>query len=210
MKARVFLVDDHSLVRGGFKRLLQSSSLLTVVGEADSLESALPQLEKSPADLITMDLMLPGLSGRDAVEKLLECQSKAKVLVVSARVESREVEQLMKLGILGYVSKAASAEEFLLAAETVARGQVYLSGAAASTLAEALRKDQQSEVTLSRRQREVLNLIAAGQITREIAESLFLSPKTVEKYRSQILRKLDCRNQIEALEKARGLGLLEG
>ena len=112
--------------------------------------------------------------------------------------------------MLGYITKDASSESFLSALEKVAEGQTYLGQEAASSLARGFRETgTKTEVVLSKRLIEVLKYISQGKKTKEIADALFLSPKTIEKYRGQILRKLDVRNQIEALQKARELGLLD-
>ena len=204
----VFLIEDHSLVRGGLRRLLEGSSSLQVVGEADSLEQAVAPLKETSPAVVCLDLSLPGLSGRAAAASLLEMLPEVRILVVSARLKSREVQSLMQTGVMGYISKSASAEEFLVAAETIARGEVYLGREAAASLAQSLRNPHPSEKILTTRLLQVLDLIARGESTKEIADILCLSPKTVEKYRGQILRRLECKNQIQAIEKARSLGLL--
>lgn len=207
----VFLIEDHSLVRGGFRRLIQAASELEVVGEAANLEEALPLIQKLKPSVVSLDLMLPGISGTEAVEKLLATQPNINILVVSSRTEAPEIQALLQLGVLGYVTKDASSESFLTALEKVSCGESYLGAEAASSLARGFReKANKPEVVLPKRLIEVLQFIAKGKKTREIAEALFLSPKTIEKYRGQILRKLNATNQIQALQKARELGLLQG
>lgn len=206
----VFLIEDHSLVRGGFRRLIQAASDLEVVGEAANLEEALPLIQKLKPSVVSLDLMLPGVSGTEAVEKLFATQPNINILVVSSRTEAPEIQALLQLGVLGYVTKDASSESFLTALEKVSRGESYLGAEAASSLARGFReKANKPEIVLPKRLIEVLQFIAKGKKTREIAEELFLSPKTIEKYRGQILRKLNAGNQIQALQKARELGLLQ-
>lgn len=206
---KVFLIDDHSLVRGGFSRLVCQLPGFEVVGEASSIEEALPLLRECQVDIITLDLALPGLSGRNGVTLLQESVPQARILVISARLDPAEVQSLLELGVLGYLSKESPATEFLEALRSVKTNQTYLSRAAAGALATAVRTRTQSPTNpLSGRLLEVLQMISDGLTTREIASKLYLSPRTVEKYRGQILRKLDCRNQIEALGRAKELGLL--
>ena len=189
--------------------MIQAASDLEVVGEAANLEDALPQLERLKPSVVSLDLMLPGVSGARAVESLLNAQPGTRVLVVSSRTEGPEIQNLLQLGILGYITKDASSDSFLDALEKVSRGESYLGPEAASSLARGFRESaNKPEVVLSKRLLEVLQHIAKGKKTREIAEELYLSPKTIEKYRGQILRKLDASNQIQALQKARELGLL--
>lgn len=196
------------MVRRGFRRLIQSASNMEVVGEASTLEEALPQLAHLAPTVVTLDLHLPGISGLAAVELLLATQPDLRILVVSARNDGREIQALLERGVFGYICKGESSESFFGALNTVARGESYLGPQAGSALARGFRVDCVPKDILSKRLTEVLSLIAAGKKTKEIAESLCLSPKTVEKYRGQILRKLEVRNQIEAIQKARELGIL--
>lgn len=210
VSSSIFLIEDHSLVRGGLKRLIQTSASLTVAGEAESVELGLPEVIRLKPDVVTLDLMLPGLSGRPAVEKLLAALPGLKLMVVSARTEAAEIQSLLQAGVLGYVSKDSTSEDFLRSLEAVARGESCLGPAAANALARSMRVGGNGNGSvLSERLIQVLSFIAEGKKTKEIAELLFLSPKTIEKYRGQILRKLDCRNQIEAIEKAKKLNILQ-
>lgn len=207
---RILLIEDHSLVRGGYERLIQTVPHLEVVAEAASLEEALPKLASSRPSVVTLDLMLPGISGAEAVDLLFQVDPKLAILVVSSRTNGTEIQELLQHGVMGYITKDATSECFLEALEKVSKGEMYLSSEAAACLARRFReKSDEGSVNLSKRLKEVLVLISKGQKTKEIAETLFLSPRTVEKYRGQILRKLEVRNQIEALEKARRLGILQ-
>ena len=204
----VFLVDDHVLVRRGLADLIEASTPLKVVGQAGSLEKALPLISKSRPTVVTMDLMLPGLSGTAAVRELLSRCPGTSILIVSARLDSGELHSLLKMGVLGYITKDAAGPVVSNALMEAAAGRSYLCPDSAICLARGIRENKRQSVDLSQRLQEVLEYIAAGKTTREIADEMILSPKTVEKYRSQILRKLDARNQIEAIQKAVELGLL--
>lgn len=203
----IYLIDDHGLVRGGLGKILETSGLLRVLGGANSVEEALPDLKAHP-DLVTLDLQLPGLSGVPAVEAIRRVSPASRILIISARLEAGEVRELVSAGVHGYLPKDVRAEELLRAAETILEGEVYFSSKAANALVSGVRDSGRLDPGLSPRQLETLRLIEKGKKTNEIAEILMLSPKTIEKYRGEILRRLDCRNQFEALEKARGLNLL--
>lgn len=206
----VFLIEDHSLVREGFSRLIAHCAKFEVVGAAASLEQALSRVVELRPELITMDLGLPGLSGPNAVCNLLEACPWVRVVVVSARVEPPEVQSLVELGVVGYVTKEAESTELIKALEAAARGEMYLTQVASKALATAVRlRTAPKSRILSPRLLEVLGLTSQGKTTQEIGEQLFLSPRTVEKYRGEILKRLECRNQIEALQRARDLGLLQ-
>lgn len=207
----VYLIDDHGLVRGGLGKILETSGRLRVVGGAASVEEALPQLAILQPGLITLDLQLPGLSGVAAVEALRKTSPESRILIISARLEASEIRQLVAAGVQGYLPKDVRGEELIRAGEAVLEGEVYFSSKAATALASGVRESERQEslpTNLSKRQLETLRLIEKGKTTNEIAETLMLSPKTIEKYRGEILRRLDCRNQIEALEKARKLHIL--
>jgi DNA-binding NarL/FixJ family response regulator len=203
----IYLIDDHGLVRGGLGKILETSGRLRVLGGANSVEEALSDLRAHP-DLVTLDLQLPGLSGVPAVEAIRRVTPHSRILIISARLESGEVRELVSAGVHGYLPKDVRAEELLRAAETILEGEVYFSSKAANALVSGVRDSGRLDPGLSPRQLETLRLIEKGKKTNEIAEILMLSPKTIEKYRGEILRRLDCRNQFEALEKARSMNLL--
>lgn len=207
----IYLIDDHGLVRGGLGKILESSGRLKVSGGANSVEEAVVELQALQPDLVTLDLQLPGLSGVDAVETIRQLCPACRILIISARLESGEVRELVSAGVHGYLPKDVRGEELIRAAEAILEGEVYFSAKAATALVSGVRdsgKLSAADPGLSPRQLETLRLIEKGKKTNEIAEILMLSPKTIEKYRGEILRRLDCRNQIEALEKARSLNIL--
>jgi DNA-binding NarL/FixJ family response regulator len=176
----------------------------------DCAETAWQVLRTQPAEVIVCDLDLPGESGRQLVLKILESQPGQGVVILSYRVEPSEVLFLVESGVRGYVPKSASSDELLRAIRDVASGQHYFASRAASALAEATRQrgtDRLNPLTL--RQTLVLQHMALGVTTREIATKLCLSPKTVEKYRGEIFRRLNCKNQVQALDAARKLQILE-
>lgn len=206
----VYLIDDHGLVRSGLARILELSGRLKVVGESASVEQALEEVGRLRPRLICLDLQMPGLCGVPAVEALTQVSPESRIMIVSARIDSGEIRELVAAGVQGYLPKDVLAEELLRACDTILEGEAYFSAKAASALVSGVRDGRPGgdRVNLSQRQVETLRLIEKGKTTNEIAEIMMLSPKTIEKYRGEILRRLDCRNQIEALEKARQLHIL--
>ena len=206
----VYLIDDHGLVRSGLAKILEMSARIKVVGQAASVETALEEVGRLRPHLISLDLQMPGLCGVPAVEALSQVSPESRIMIVSARIDSGEIRELVAAGVQGYLPKDVLADEMLRAADTILDGEAYFSAKAASALVSGVRdvRPGSEKVTLSQRQIETLRLIEKGKTTNEIAEVLMLSPKTIEKYRGEILRRLDCRNQIEALEKARQLHIL--
>lgn len=207
---RVFLVDDHDMVRSALARVVDAQPDFQVIAQAASAEAAWELLRTKPADVVVTDLELPGESGRQLALKILESQSNQGIVILSYRVDPNEVMFLVESGVRGYVPKSASSEELLRAIREVASGGHYFATQAASALAEATRnRGAGPSNPLSLRQTVILQHMARGVTTREIASALCLSPKTVEKYRSEILRRLNCKNQVQALEVARRLQILD-
>jgi DNA-binding NarL/FixJ family response regulator len=207
---RVVVVDDHELVCNALSRLLATQPDMKVVGQASTAGQADTLLRSTHPDVLVLDLVLPDRSGREFALQLLEEDTDVAVLIVSSRLDPGEIHLLLEAGIRGYVPKTAPADEFVRAVRDVGRGLYHLSPDASSALAGSLRSslnDRSSPLTL--RQTVVLERISRGQTTKEIAEALSLSPKTVEKYRGGILRKLQCKNQVQAIEAARKLKLLD-
>lgn len=199
-------MDDHDLVRGAFRALLAQEPDLEIVAELSTSEH-LPVLASARPDVITLDLMLPGpLSGRDLAVQIRELHPGVHILVVSQRIESVELQFLLKAGVKGFLSKRSAFGEFARAIRTVAAGQFYFCPESSSALASSV--GVVAESPLSDRELEVLARAARGATVKEIAEALSISPKTVEKHRGSILRKLECRNILEALSRARELKLI--
>lgn len=206
---KLLLVDDHEMVRGAFSRLLETQPDIEIVGQASTFEQALHEAERLQPDVMTLDLDLPDLSGCDAILRLVRQPDSPNVVICSYRAFPAEVEMLMQAGVRGYVTKASPAEELVHAVRTVGQGQTYFCARSLNALKEA-REAAQGGVggTLTPRQLEVLALVAKGYSTKVIGKTLGLSAKTVENYRSAILRRLDARNLAHAITVARTLRLL--
>lgn len=209
MMIRVMLVDDHELVVKALSQIVESSSNVQVVSLVGSAESAWQFLSQSSVDVVVTDLDLPGESGRQLAVKILEKNPRQGIVVLSYRVEPEEVHFLVEAGVRGYIPKSAPVTELDQAIRLVAAGNEYFSGQAVSALTTYLRSEQRSSHRLlSLKQTEILQFIAQGWTTRQIAEEIHLSPKTVEKYRGEIFRLLNCKNHLQALDEARRLNIL--
>ncbi|GMU57200.1 MAG: DNA-binding response regulator [Candidatus Xenobia bacterium] len=202
----VLLVDDHEVLRQGLTRLLDSEPDLSVVGQAGTGEEALELVRQLEPTLVTLDLHLPGIGGLETAVRLLAARPDQGVVIVSSLVRAREVQLLVRAGVRGYLSKTAPAQEIVRALRQVGTGGNYYDSHAAMALAESLRGAEPPE--LSARQLEILLMAARGLRTKEIADQLALSVKTVEKHRSEIFARLGVRNLAEALEAARRYQLL--
>jgi DNA-binding NarL/FixJ family response regulator len=199
-KMRILLADDHQMVREGLKGLLELVLGAEVVGEAGDGRTALDMARKLEPDIIVMDVGMPGLNGIEATRQILGDRPDTRVIALSMHSEKRFVLGMLDAGASGYVLKESAIDELTKAIETVAAGQTYLSPKIAATVVDALRmKGEPSDATqpaasLTPREREVLQLIAEGQTTKEIAEGLHVSVKTVEAHRRGIMEKLDLHN----------------
>ena len=195
MPVRVLLADDHTLVRAGLRKLLESVPDLEVVGEASDGLALIALVAKLQPDLVLMDIAMPGLNGLDATARVMKEWPATRVLILSMHQNEEYVRQALRYGAAGYLLKDAAPMELDLALKAVLRGDTYLSPAVSkgvlSDYIERLRGDAQIGELLTPRQREVLQLIAEGQSTKEIARRLELSVKTVDTHRSQLMQQLN-------------------
>jgi two-component system invasion response regulator UvrY len=207
----VMLVDDHAVVRMGFKLLLQEADDIAVVAEAATGEEALKQygIEVTP-DVVVMDISMPGMGGLEAVQRLLAKDATAKVLVLSAHEDSVHPKRLLKAGARGYLSKRSAPEELKQAIHAVAEGQLYIDPTLAQAMAvEQLTGSQSPVDVLTDREFEVFMSLAKGQSVARIAATLFLSPRTVGTHLYNIKQKLKAENAAELTLIALRNGLLE-
>lgn len=192
---RVLLADDHTLVRAGLRKLLESIPSMEVVGEAGDGLELLELVEKLQPQMVLMDIAMPGLNGLEATGRLVKAWPGIRVLILSMHQNGEYVRQALRQGAAAYLLKDAAPLELELAIRAVLKGETYLSPAVSkgvvSDYVQRLRTDEQPADALTPRQREVLQLIAEGQSTKEIARRLDLSIKTVETHRTQLMKQLD-------------------
>ena len=197
MKAplRVMLADDHTLVRAGLHKLLDAIPSVAVVGEAGDGQTLLELAAQQHPDVVLMDIAMPGLNGLEATARLLQDNPAVRVMILSMHQSEEYVRRALRLGASAYLLKDAAPMELELALAAVMRGETYLSPAVSkgvvSDYVQRLRGDDQAGDPLSARQREVLQRIAQGLSTKEIARQLDLSVKTVETHRTSLMKLLD-------------------
>jgi len=196
---RIVLVDDHALVRSGFRMILANEADLEIVGEAASGEEALTLARSLKPDVMLMDVHLPGISGLEATERLVRGDTGVRVIVVTAHEEQPFPRKLLEAGAAGYVTKACPAVELVNAVREVARGGKYLSSDVARSLALASlpgRAPDSPFELLSARELEVAVKLARGDSMQDIAARLSLSPKTVATYKYRVFEKLGIENDV--------------
>jgi DNA-binding NarL/FixJ family response regulator len=192
---RVLIADDHTLVRAGIRALLERIPGTTVVGETGDGREAFELLAKHRPDLALLDITMPGLNGLEIAGRAAQASPKTKVVILSMHAGEAYVAQALRAGVAGYLLKDAAAAELDLALHAVQRGETYLSPAISRQVVDGYLKASGSEpeplAGLTARQREILQLIAEGHPTKEIASLLDVSVKTVESHRAQIMERLD-------------------
>lgn len=211
MSARitVLLVDDHAVVREGYRRLLELSGGITVVGEAASAAEAYQMFCTMTPDVAVMDIALPGVSGIEALRRILAHEPKARVLMFSMYEDAIFARRAIEAGAAGYLTKAAAPRVLVEAVASVASGRRLLSPDIAQTLAlQPLGAERASQDVLSAREFEVLKLIADGCTLNEIAQQLGVNPKTVSNHQSAIRQKLGVETPTQLLRAAMRLGLV--
>jgi len=206
----VMLVDDHAVVRMGFKMLLETDDDIKVIAEAESGEQAIQRYMEYKPNVVVMDITMPGIGGLEAIERILAKDSSAKILVLSAHEDSVHPKRVLNAGAMGYLTKRSAAEEMIKAIRIVASGKKYLEAGVAQQMAiQQLSGDQNPVDVLSPREFEVFMALAKGKTTNEIAETLFLSPRTVGTHLYNIKQKLNANNSAEIALIAMRSGLLD-
>ena len=204
----VLLVDDHAVVREGYKRLLEKRGDIAVIGEAADAANAYEQFCKLAPQIVVMDIALPGVSGIDAMRRILAREPETRVLIFSMYEDAIFANRALRAGACGYVTKASAPNVLVEAVHAVARGKRYISTDIAQKL--ALRNvvaDTEANDGLSAREFEVLRLLVQGLSVRDIAQSMGLNPKTVANHQSAIKQKLGADTAVQLLRIAEGLGL---
>jgi DNA-binding NarL/FixJ family response regulator len=202
----VLLVDDHAVVREGYRRLLERHEGIIVIGEAGDAASAHSLFLKLKPQIVVMDVTMPGTSGIEVMQRMLKSKPDARVLVFSMHEDTIFATRALQAGAFGYLTKSSAPHMLVEAVHALAQGTKYVSAAIAQKL--ALRRfTHDKETELSARELEVLRLLAQGRSVREIAESMRLSPKTVANNQSTIKQKLEVNTPIELLKKAGELGM---
>ncbi|HUT68176.1 MAG TPA: response regulator transcription factor [Dehalococcoidales bacterium] len=207
-KIKVLIVDDHTLVRAGIRSLLALVSDIEVVGEASDGKEALSKVGQLKPDVVLMDLAMPVMGGLEATRRLRRNFPGIKVLALTQYDDSEYVIPIIEAGASGFVTKMSAFSELAAAIQAAHKGESYLSSTAATALVEEYQQKTTSEgeqdpyQQLTDREREVLKLVAEGHTSREIADILVVSPKTVEWYKSSLMNKLNIHSRTDLIKYA--------
>ena len=202
-KQRVFIVDDHEVVRLGLKALLEHHPQFEVVGEAGNARDAIEQIEEIQPDAVLMDIRLPGMSGIEACEEITRRFGNIRVIMLTSYADDEMLFSAIRAGASGYVLKQIGGEDLVRALEAVGRGEASLDPAVTQRVFQEVRRvgkeeESQAFANLSQQEKHVLRLVSEGKTNREIAKALFLGEGTVRNYVSSILAKLGVSNRAEA------------
>lgn len=212
-KIRVLLADDHAVLRGGLRALLGLEPDMDVVGEVSTGEEAVERVRALRPHVVVMDLAMPGMGGMEATRQVMALDLGTRVLILTSHAEEEYLLPVLEAGASGYVQKTSADKDLILAVRTVARDEVFLYPSATRLLLRGYRTAGHGENDplhdLSEREREVLKLTAEGYGSGDIGKKLFLSPKTVDTYRSRLMQKLGLTHRAELVRFALETGVLK-
>lgn len=195
---KVLIIEDHPIVIEGLKKTLIDSGIASVTGAEQNGQNALNFLKNNMPDVILLDINLPDINGIDLCKTIKYNYPKAKILALTTFMQRDHVNRMMENGASGYVLKNASSEEIVEGIEAVMEGRIYI----CEEMEKIMKKQTQDKMYLSRREGEILRLIAEGFTSQEISEKLFLSLLTIETHRKNLLAKLNARNMVSLIKIA--------
>ncbi|MBU4348686.1 response regulator transcription factor [Patescibacteria group bacterium] len=216
-KKSLLIVDDHPLFREGLKSLLKHHSEFEVVGEAENGEEGINMAKKLKPDLVIMDLSLPDQSGIDVTRRIRNMLSETRVMILSMHSKIEYITKAFQAGAHGYVVKESAAERLVECLKAISKGEYFLDTSLSHKVVKNLMESDQKEAkitdagykTLTPREQQIMRLLAEGLSTKDIADQLFISPKTVENHRSNIMNKLDLHSTMELVRHAAKLGIID-
>lgn len=212
---RIVLADDHTIVRQGMAKLLEGEVCFQIVGEAENGREVVNQVETLYPDIVVMDIAMPILNGIEATRQIVKYFPNTKVIVLSMYANDRYIDEVLQLGAFGYLLKDSSGDDIIKAIYSVMEGNIYLSPSISKKVVEefvSFKKDSLEHNLynkLTNREREVLQLIAEGYSTREIAELLCVSSSTIKTHRNHLMEKLHLSKNSQLIHFAIQLGIVE-
>ncbi len=211
----IVIVDDHTIVRQGLRKLLEEENCLKITGEAKNGRDAVAAVHKLNPDVVIMDIAMPVLNGIEAARQIKQSTLKTKVIILSMHDHTRYIRELLRIGVSGYLLKNSVSNDIIKAIKKAVKGETYLSTSISDLVIEDYvgmnKKTSQDELynTLTNREREVFQMMVEGQTTKKISEMLCLSPSTVKSHRSNIMGKLKMENISKLIQYAIHLGIID-
>lgn len=205
-KIRVIVADDHDIIRAGIKNILRNYPTYEVVAEAANGEEVVEKVQEHKPDILLLDISMPKFSGLDAIEQVKYVSPQTKILIITVHKSNAYIMKAFEAGAKGYLQKERAGEELMNALSKISAGDIYLTSNVSSYLVErALKKSAEKEdeaTLLTSREREILRLVAEGKTAREIAKTLYISQRTVENYKNNLLKKLNLHRTSDLIKYA--------
>jgi DNA-binding NarL/FixJ family response regulator len=214
-KIRVLIADDHTVVREGIRQILGGEADMDILGEAGDGMETLEMVRALKPDVVVLDIAMPGMSGLETLSLIKETAPQCQVVILSMYSKESMVHRSLDAGALGYVLKASPAADVLTAVRSAHRGEYFLSSKIKAEVISAYLSSRKEKPTakgydlLSEREQQVFRLVAEGNSTNQIADVLFISPKTVEKHRTNIMRKLGLKDRLDLIKEAIKIGIID-
>lgn len=216
-KVKIFIADDHEVIRDGIRALLERSEKFDVVGEAGNGEEALNKIAVLKPDIVLMDISMPATDGLTATKHIKDQMPDSNIIILSMHVDAEHISACLSLDVSGYVVKTAGGKEVISAIEAVLAGKKFYSEEVTKVILgkykelheSVQQKREQQGVELTAREKEVIGYVASGLTNQQIAEKLFLSFRTIETHRANLMRKLEAKNSVDLINKARAKKLID-
>jgi DNA-binding NarL/FixJ family response regulator len=211
----IVIVDDHQIIRDGIQAMFLTSKSIKVIGEAADYEGLMKLLNIQIPDIIILDIALPGKSGVEITRELKEMNAETKILILSGKTDEQNIIDCIKAGANGFLSKDTSKEEFIEAITTVYNNEEYFGTSLSKTIYKSFvnqvkaNHNKDSEIGLSAREIEIIKLLSDGLSSKEIGDNLFISPRTVESHKANILCRLNLKSSADLIKYAIKQGIIE-
>lgn len=215
-RVKIILADDHEIIRDGLKAVLEKYPEFEIVAEASNGVEAVNMVESLNPDILVIDINMPKMNGMEATEHLRKINHPVKVIILSMYHDSEHITRCLDLDVMGYVVKSQGGKELTSALRDVVQNKKFYSAAVTTAIIDKYTRERESSrsenmiktVELTNREKEIIGLIALGLTNQKIADKLFISLRTVETHRANLMRKMEVKNSVELVNKARELKLL--
>lgn len=210
---KILIADDHAMIRDGLKLLFSRNKDFSIVGEAASGADVVEKFKATDPDLVILDISMPDMNGMEAAKEILVINPLARIIILSMYNEEEYISYCIEAGVKGYVVKSEVSSELEYAVNAVIKGSTYFSQKAQEVIFKKYsrniaRKRKEEEIKLTVREMEIVKLISEGLTSNQIADKLFISPRTVDTHRANLMKKLNVKNSIELIKKMDRIGIL--